>query len=148
MFWPRRGRETVARTPLIRRFQTLYRDFAEAERSGKTVEEVQDERRQWSRREFIKASGATMGAVALSGPMVAFAGTTPSTPPRIAIIGGGIAGLNAALTLHDAGYASTVYEASNRVGGRMHSDSPLTNPGGTSTWANGQVSEHCGELID
>src|SRR5947209_3089055 len=96
----------------------------------------------------MKASGATMGAVALSGPVVAFAGTTPSTPPRIAIVGGGIAGLNAALTLHDAGYASTVYEASNRVGGRMHSDSPLTNPGGTSTWANGQVSEHCGELID
>src|SRR5205807_3823819 len=65
-----------------------------------------------------------------------------------AIVGGGIAGLNAALTLQDAGYASTVYEASNRVGGRMHSDSPLTNPNGTSTWENGQVSEHCGELID
>src|SRR4029077_4174426 len=44
--------------------------------------------------------------------------------------------------------ASTVYEASNRVGGRMHSDSPLTNPGGTSTWKNDQTSEHCGELID
>jgi monoamine oxidase len=55
-------------------------------------------------------------------------------------VGGGIAGLNAALTLRDAGYASTVYEASNRVGGRMHSD--------TTSWANGQVSEHCGELVD
>ena len=30
----------------------------------------------------------------------------------------------------------------------MHSDSPLTNPNGTSTWENDQTSEHCGELID
>src|SRR6202035_1643739 len=57
-----------------------------------------------------------------------------------AIIGGGIAGLNAALTLQDAGIGSTLYEASNRVGGRMHSD--------TTSWLNGQTSEHCGELID
>src|SRR5258708_3122751 len=63
-----------------------------------------------------------------------------ATAPRIAIVGGGIAGLNAALTLQDAGYSSTIYEASGRVGGRMHSD--------TSSWVNGQVSEHCGELID
>jgi monoamine oxidase len=62
------------------------------------------------------------------------------TQGRIAIIGGGIAGLNAALTLHDAGITSTVYEASGRVGGRMHSD--------TISWLNGQTSEHCGELID
>jgi monoamine oxidase len=48
--------------------------------------------------------------------------------------------LNAALTLQDAGYASTIYEASSRIGGRMHSD--------TTSWENGQVSEHCGELID
>lgn len=60
--------------------------------------------------------------------------------PRIAIVGAGIAGLNAALTLLDAGLACDVYEASNRVGGRMHSD--------TSTWADGMVSEWCGEFID
>jgi monoamine oxidase len=55
-------------------------------------------------------------------------------------VGAGISGLNAALTLHDHGLASTVYEASGRVGGRMHSD--------TTSWLNGQTSEHCGELID
>ena len=43
-------------------------------------------------------------------------------PPRIAIVGAGIAGLTAALTLQDKGIAATVYEASPRVGGRMHSD--------------------------
>src|SRR5438270_13244969 len=59
---------------------------------------------------------------------------------RIAIIGVGIAGLNAALTLQDAGLSCSVYEASNRLGGRMHSD--------TTTWADGMVSEWCGEFID
>lgn len=60
--------------------------------------------------------------------------------PRIAIVGAGIAGLNAALTLQDAGLPCSIYEASNRVGGRMHSD--------TTTWTNGMVSECCGEFID
>jgi len=66
--------------------------------------------------------------------------TAPKVAPRIAIIGGGIAGLTAALTLRDAGYSATIYEASSRSGGRMHSDS--------TTWQNGQVTERCGELID
>ncbi len=60
--------------------------------------------------------------------------------PRIAIVGAGIAGLNAALTLQDAGLPCSIYEASDRVGGRMHSD--------TVTWADGMVSEWCGEFID
>ena len=109
----------MARTPLLSKFQELYR------------------REAVSRRDFIKVAGATVGAAAFSGPIAAFAG---QAPPRIGIVGGGIAGLTAALTLQDAGYQSTVFEASDRVGGRMHSD--------TTTWANGQTSEHCGELID
>ena len=62
------------------------------------------------------------------------------THTRIAIIGAGIAGLNAALTLQDAGLACSVYEASNYIGGRMHSDAI--------TWGDGMVSEWCGEFID
>ena len=62
------------------------------------------------------------------------------THTRIAIIGAGIAGLNAALTLQDAGLACSVYEASNHIGGRIHSDA--------TTWADGMVSEWCGEFID
>ena len=128
----------MARTPLLSKFQRLFEDFEDADRSGRTVEAVQEERRKLSltRRDFLKVSGATVGAAALGGALGVFAAQTP----RIAIIGGGISGLNAALTLQDAGYASTVYEASGRVGGRMHSD--------TTSWLNGQTSEHCGELID
>ena len=59
---------------------------------------------------------------------------------HIAIVGAGIAGLNAALTLQDAGLSCSIYEASNRIGGRMHSDAM--------TWADGMVSEWCGEFID
>ena len=36
----------MARTPLARRFQQLYQDFAEAEATGRTVNQVQSERRQ------------------------------------------------------------------------------------------------------
>ncbi|HCI80112.1 MAG TPA: hypothetical protein DHW02_10535, partial [Ktedonobacter sp.] len=59
---------------------------------------------------------------------------------RIGIIGAGIAGLSAALTLHDAGLHCDIYEASHRIGGRMHSD--------TTPWDDGMVAEYCGEFID
>ncbi|HUY72918.1 MAG TPA: NAD(P)/FAD-dependent oxidoreductase [Candidatus Dormibacteraeota bacterium] len=134
----------MARTPLLSRFQDLFDDFDEAARSGRAVEAVQEERRQmrFTRRDFLKVAGAAAGAAALGGPMAAWAATSKSggKPGRIAIIGAGIAGLNAALTLQDAGITSTIFEASGRVGGRMHSD--------TTSWLNGQTSEDCGELID
>ena len=133
----------MARSPLLSRFQALSQDFEEAERSGRSVAAVREERRQGglTRRDFLKVAGVAASAAALS-PAAAFASATkPSgSQGRIAIVGAGIAGLNAALTLQDAGITSTVFEASNRVGGRMHSD--------TTSWLNGQTSEHCGELID
>lgn len=60
--------------------------------------------------------------------------------PRIAIVGAGIAGLTAALTLSDAGLACDLYEAAGRAGGRIRSDA--------ATWSNGLVSDLCGEFID
>jgi monoamine oxidase len=127
----------MAHTPLLRLFASLVQDFKEAEQSGRSLEKVQAERlRMPTRRDFLKTTGAVVGAAALTARLPAFAATTP----RIAVIGGGISGLSAALTLQDAGIASTVYEAANRVGGRMHSD--------TTSWLNGQTSEICGELID
>src|SRR5262245_48257292 len=120
----------MARTHLLNFFQQMYRDFEESDVSGKSLLAPR------SRRDFLKTSGAVAAAAALSKPAAVLA----RSQPHIVIIGGGIAGLNAALTLQDAGYASTIYEASSRIGGRMHSD--------TTSWANGQVTEHCGELID
>src|SRR5204862_6744493 len=94
----------------------------------------------YSRGEFLKRSGA-VGAAALAGPAAFATAARAVSGPRIAIVGGGIAGLSAALTLQDKGLASTVYEANSAVGGRMHSDR-------SGYWTSGQVSEFCGELID
>ena len=66
--------------------------------------------------------------------------TPRAATPRIAIVGAGIAGLNAALTLTDACVTCTVYEASKGVGGRMRSDA--------TTFGATHVVEHCGEFID
>jgi len=141
-----------ARTPLLRALQGISRDYAAAEQIGCSVQELQAERRAMRRREGLTRrdvlmAGAIGAAGAVVGPQVL--GHTPramaATTPRIAIVGAGIAGLNAALTLQDGTnkvqpYASTIFEAASYVGGRMHSD--------TTSWANGQVSEWCGELID
>ncbi|HEY6875673.1 MAG TPA: NAD(P)/FAD-dependent oxidoreductase [Candidatus Dormibacteraeota bacterium] len=132
----------MARTPLLSRFQQLYADYDLAEKTGRSIEEVQSARQKarLSRRDFLKAGGAAAGALAMSGPLTSVAAR--ASTPRIGIIGAGIAGLNAALTLQDKGIPSTVFEASDRVGGRMHSQLSGTY------WKNGQTSEWCGELID
>jgi monoamine oxidase len=97
----------------------------------------------------LGTAGLTLGLPARS----AHADTTPVTTkpsggaaPRIAIVGAGIAGLNAALTLGDKGVAATVYEANpSRIGGRMYSQGSPANPG---FWDQNQVSEYGGELVD
>ena len=128
----------MARTPLLRAFQRLAAEHRAAERLGIPPAELRDER--YSRGEFLRRAGVT-GAVAVAGPTL-LAGRAPAmTAPRIAIVGGGISGLTAALSLADAGVGATIYEASTHVGGRMHSDR-------SGYWADTQVSEFCGELID
>ena len=101
----------MARTPLFSRLQDLYRDFAERDTTGQPV--VRSPAASTSRRDFLKiAAAGTAGA--LAWPARPLAGPAP----RIAIVGGGIAGLNAALALQDAGFSSTIYEAASRVASR------------------------------
>lgn len=104
--------------------------------------------RKASRRSFLKGLGgiAAAGAVA-SGAGRAFAAPPKptSTGPSIAIVGGGLAGLVCADTLKASGIAATVFEASDRAGGRCHSlggsfAGPVSFPG--------QVVERGGEFID
>src|SRR5918911_473610 len=137
----------MARTQLLRALQQLAREHREAEALGISPAELRDREAEgrYSRGEFLKRGGAAGAAVALAGPGALAARANAATAPRIAIVGGGIAGLTAALTLQDKGFSSTVYEAHpTRVGGRMHSDwTEFPN-----YWANGQGAELCGELID
>jgi monoamine oxidase len=131
----------MARTPLLRAFARLAEEHRAAEHLGIPPAELRGQREgALSRREFLKRAGVAGAGLAV-GPGILAASAKSATAPRIAIVGGGIAGMNAALTLADKGFASTVYESSTRIGGRMHSDT-------SGYFDNGQVSEYCGELID
>jgi len=122
----------MARTSLLNMLQQWAREL-EAQESSDARNQSRSAH-PLTRREFIAGLGA-VGALAVL-PKWAKAGVKP----RIAIVGGGIAGLSCALALHDRGVEATIYEASHRVGGRMFSNARY--------WDDGQVSEWCGELID
>ena len=140
----------MARTSLMRALQRLAWEHRAASQLGIEVEELQErgEMPGVPRREFLKragAAGAAGAAAAVAGPLVLARPARAAAAPRIAIVGGGIAGMAAALTLQDNGVYADVYESSGRVGGRMHSD---WQEFGTSFWTNGQQAELCGEMID
>ena len=99
------------------------------------------------RRDFIKKMGmaaATVGTMSAMPSMATGPGTGvgPSSSPRVAVIGAGLAGMRAAHRLSKIanGYDVTVYEASNRLGGRCYSSGNFFD--------DGQVVERGGELID
>src|SRR5207249_3339967 len=137
------GSFLMPKSPLLSSILRMARDHRIAEQKNVSVATVAEwrqeeaERRRasgLSRREFLAGAGVTTAAMML--PRRARA----TQQPTIAIVGGGIAGLSCALQLADAGLASTVYEASTRIGGRMHTNFSYFNEGQTSEW--------CGELID
>lgn len=68
-----------------------------------------------ARRAFLKALAATFGGSAMPGAALALGRAS-----RVAILGGGIAGLTALDRLIEAGIDATLYEARGRIGGRMH----------------------------
>ena len=93
----------MARTPLLRALQRMAEEHRTADRLGIDAAELRGRREEaYSRGEFLKRAGV-VGAGALALPAVANAAPPPknSNTARIAIIGGGIAGLTAALTLAD-----------------------------------------------
>lgn len=71
------------------------------------------------------------------------ASALPAPPPRVIVVGAGIAGLAAAQSLTAAGFDVLVLEARGRVGGRMYTD---TNASGTTldlgaNWIHGDQAE-------
>ncbi|MFJ8213451.1 flavin monoamine oxidase family protein [Streptomyces sp. NPDC096033] len=137
----------MARTPLMHALRRIAADHAAARRLGLPVAEVRGS----TRRELLGRAAALGLTAALVPSAAAHAATTPATaaapakrpsgPARVAVVGAGISGLTAALTLQDAGIPCTLYEANPaRVGGRMWTQ--------RDHWAYGQTSEIGGELID
>lgn len=107
----------------------------------------------YSRRDFIETTGkaTAMVGIASAFPLLTqckfpSANSNINTENKmeqkhtIAIIGGGIAGLNACHVLRKNGIKSTIYEASNRTGGRM-----LT---AHNVMGNNLVTEFGGEYLD
>jgi monoamine oxidase len=106
----------------------------------------------YSRRRFLRDSAIVTAAAALgvscSRETPPAGGTQAGTPgpgskpgaPRIAIVGAGVAGLNAAYKLQKAGLTATIFEGANRTGGRMFTARDLLGDGLTT--------ELGGEFID
>lgn len=101
-----------------------------------------------ARRDVVKLSALTP-ALALLGCGGSSQGNgkprapeSPSarTAPEVAVVGAGLAGVHCAARLLEAGVDVTVYEASDRIGGRTFT--------GQNLFPEGQVCELGGELID
>ena len=99
--------------------------------------------RRINRREFL----ANMGKLAVVGgigsvawpPRHTLAASPPGPGVRVAIVGAGLAGLACGDELNSNGIHATLYDASNRVGGRCFS---------LDGFFPGQVAERGGEFID
>jgi monoamine oxidase len=113
----------MAHTPLFRRFLQALQQAHCANLQAHGHPPSMATPAGWSRRRVLKTAallGAT-GVVASALPPAARAGMPGDggTAPVIAIIGGGLAGLQAAYQLQQAGVYATVYEARGRLGGRI-----------------------------
>jgi len=136
----------MSRSSLLRNLARLVGVAEHADREGLSsegalAEECRRLAARPSRRAFLKTAGAVAaaGAIAQTGARSALALPKPKNAPRIAIVGGGLAGLGCADLLQQKGVISTLYEAGDRLGGRCWS---------LRDHFPGQVAERGGELID
>src|SRR3954463_13024791 len=114
----------MARTPLAGRLEQLAAEVGAG----------------YTRRDALKRAGVVAGGTLAAGAVRWAPLANAATAPRIAVVGGGLAGLTATYRLKQAGYVAQLYEArTDRVGGRCWSD---TFPGSN------LIYEHGGELID
>jgi monoamine oxidase len=131
----------MGRTPLFRLLQRAAAIARASRHVRMPLDEFHDavraQRIDRRRRRLLQGAGAS---VVLAGCRSVPAPLRPAAGDEVAIVGAGIAGLTAAWRLRQQGVPVRVYEAQNRIGGRMLS---LRNH-----FADGQVIELGGELID
>lgn len=126
----------MARTHLMSFVLRALRTARQAAALGMPVTEyaaLRRERAQFDRRTFLHLSAGAAGAAMLTA-------CGGDLEQRVAIVGGGMAGLHCAYRLKRLGVKAQVYEASARVGGRMFTE--------RTRFPQGQHCELGGELID
>ena len=143
---------TMARSESFRALRRIHRTAAFCDKRGLDTREGLEQLAEldrtarddgeWraTRRRFLD----TLGKAAAVGALAAIPGTSAWAAPRpgnarVAIVGAGLAGLACADALKAKGVLATVFEASNRVGGRCFS---------LRGFFPGQVAERGGEFID
>ncbi len=115
----------MARTELTGLLRRIHAAYRQAQRSGMPADEV-FERQTLARRRFLEQTCAAIAPIVWNGRIpTAWSGRIYSTErplaangPRVAIVGGGLAGVTCAYRLKQAGIASTIYEAGGGLGGR------------------------------
>jgi monoamine oxidase len=145
----------VAHTPMLSILERMADLGHAARRQGVDLEEAEARQRTLlasddgiSRRGLLKRAAVTAAAATAVGRIVlqpehAWAAARPTSQPRIAIVGAGISGLSAAMTLRDAGFSDiTIFDAGNRIGGRTFTRRD------DGFFESGQWAEWGGELID
>lgn len=138
-----------AKTPLLRSFRKIIQlNHSNNQQNNSINPNTEDNSTElYSRRDFIETSAKAGIALSIAGsfPLLTScrnpaAGDSKSDDVSIAIIGGGLAGLMACHVLKKNGISSTIYEGSNRTGGRMLS--------AHNVMGNGLVTEFGGEYLD
>jgi monoamine oxidase len=132
----------VPRTPLASRLQRLA---ARADRADGLVAvnaapaNAAERDSAHTRRDFMRRAGVVgVGAAAAAALPASFA--RAANPPKVVVVGAGLAGLTVTWRLKQAGIVADLHEASDRYGGRC-----WTRYNG---FAGNQITERGGELID
>jgi monoamine oxidase len=120
-----------AKFPLLR---SLLEAATEAQLTDQQIEQ------RVSRRSFLKSSAIVGGISTIDWILPPISYSQRKTTPKIVIVGAGLAGLTAAYELRKRGINATIFEANNRVGGRVLSARDVIAPG--------LVTEYGGEFID
>jgi len=134
----------VARSPLfgsLRRALRIAAASARGQPGTPPIDELLD--MAYTRRRFLRDSATAAAALATGAWTYGFDSYAAPAPPeglRIAIVGAGLAGLNTAYKLQKVGLRATVFEGSDRIGGRTFTAKDLLGAGLTT--------ELGGEFID
>ncbi|MFP2995399.1 FAD-dependent oxidoreductase [Spongiivirga sp. MCCC 1A20706] len=97
----------------------------------------QTAKQDFSRREMIKKSSLFIAATPFLSLSSCVSASKKAFDADVIVIGAGLSGLNAALLLEESGFSVKIVEATDRLGGRVHTAKESDVPGHPELGANG-----------